>query len=246
MKKLAEIARRWRAGAVAFGLALVATTALHAAPPTPLPSSVVCNTCSTSLAVTASSARVALPTSTVAANTALVYNAGTKDLWFAQGDATVTATASTSTSVYLPAGSHQTVWLSGTYIAAITAGSDTTTLKIWQSNGPIDFGVVAGASGAPTNVTGTFTNRSGTVATGGTSQTLAASNASRKRLIIQNPCSATESLFINFTTAASTSAGNSLELVPCGSYDTAGAPPTTEQVNVTAATTSHAFVAKEM
>lgn len=94
--------------------------------------------------------------------------------------------------------------------------------------------------------TGTFTNRSGTVATGGTSQTLAVANSTRMRLIIENPCAQTESLFFNFTTAASTSAGSSIELAPCGSYDSAGAPVSTEAITVTAATSAHPFIAKEM
>lgn len=97
-----------------------------------------------------------------------------------------------------------------------------------------------------------FTNRSGNVTVGGTAQTLAIANTSRKRIQIENPCSATtqnivtaESLFINFTTAASGSAGNSIELVPCGSYDSGSGPVTGELISVVAATTSHRWIAKE-
>lgn len=93
---------------------------------------------------------------------------------------------------------------------------------------------------------GTWTDRSGTVATGAASQTLAASNAARKRLLIENPPSATENLFFNFTSAASTTAAGSFVLVPGGSYDSESGPVSTELVAVTAATTGHAFVAKEM
>lgn len=97
-----------------------------------------------------------------------------------------------------------------------------------------------------------FTDRSGNVTSGGTSQTLAASNASRKRIVIENFCNATtqniaaaESLFVNFTTAASTSAGTSIEIAPCGSYDSGFGPVSTEAITVTAATTAHRWAAKE-
>jgi hypothetical protein len=92
---------------------------------------------------------------------------------------------------------------------------------------------------------GTLTDRSGTVATGGTSQALAASNASRKYLFIENPPSATENLFINFTSNASTSAAGSLSLTPGGVFIMESEFVSTEAVTVTAATTSHAYIAKE-
>lgn len=93
---------------------------------------------------------------------------------------------------------------------------------------------------------GTFTDRSGTVATGGTSQVLAAYNPSRKVLVIQNPSAQTESLFINFSSSASTSDGKSIELAPGEHFimDAFGFL-TWEAVNVTAATSSHPFMAKE-
>ena len=96
------------------------------------------------------------------------------------------------------------------------------------------------------------TNRGGTITAGGTSQTLAAANANRRRLLIENPCSATtqgigaaEPLFINFTSAASVSNGQSIELAPCGSYDSASGPAPTELISVNATTTSHQYMARE-
>lgn len=90
---------------------------------------------------------------------------------------------------------------------------------------------------------GTYTSRSGTVTTGGTSQQIMAVNANRKSIIIENPIAATETLFFNFTSAASTTT-DSIGLAPGGIYS-----PTnfisTEAINVTATTTGHAFVAKE-
>ena len=95
-------------------------------------------------------------------------------------------------------------------------------------------------------ISGTLTDRSGTVTTGGTSQQIAAANSSRKFLLIENPSNATEVLYVNFTTAASTTAKNSIELNAGGSIQlNAGTYITTEAVNVTAVTTSHAFIAKE-
>lgn len=102
---------------------------------------------------------------------------------------------------------------------------------------------------APTVIN--FTDKSGTITLGGTSQTMAAVNASRRRILIENYCSATsqgiataESLFVNWTTAAGTAAG-SMELSPCGSYDSSLSTVSGEQINVYAATTGHKFMAKE-
>lgn len=99
-----------------------------------------------------------------------------------------------------------------------------------------------------------FTDRSGSITTGGTSQTLAGANLARKRIIIQNPCTtgsegigSTENLFINFTSAATTAGGNSIELQPCTIWDSGPAPAqvTSEAITVIAATTGHKYVAKE-
>lgn len=88
---------------------------------------------------------------------------------------------------------------------------------------------------------GTFTDKSLSIAAGGVSETLAAANASRSSLIIQNPTSEIESIFINFG-AAATSTGNSIELTPGGIFTAA----TVQAVNVLAATTGHKVVAKEL
>lgn len=128
---------------------------------------------------------------------------------------------------------------------------------IWLNNyqgsytqwGPINLTV--------TNVNpaqGTFTNRGATLAVAGTSQILAAANAARKAIFIENPATATgqgiaaaESVYINFTTAAGVDNGTSFEITPGGywppaSYNTV----TTEQINFNAATIGHRIIAKEM
>lgn len=123
----------------------------------------------------------------------------------------------------------------------------------YQANGalPLPTGAATSAlQGVP--ATGIFTNRSGTIAAGGTSQTLAAINASRKRIVIQNPCTAAgqgvtaESLYVNFTSAAAVDGGTSIELGACGSYDSGTGPVSTEAITINAATTAHKFIAKEM
>jgi hypothetical protein len=99
----------------------------------------------------------------------------------------------------------------------------------------------------------TYTNRSGAITTGATSQVLAAANGARKRLFIQNPATiagqniaSLESLYINYTSAAGIADGNSIELQPGQTFDTGTGPITTEIINVIAATTGHRFIAREM
>jgi hypothetical protein len=100
---------------------------------------------------------------------------------------------------------------------------------------------------------GTFTDRSGSITLGNTAQTLAAVNANRNRIMIVNPATAasqgiatSESLFINFTSAAVVNGVGSIELTPGGSFDNAAGPVSTELISVIAATTGHCFTAKEM
>lgn len=111
-------------------------------------------------------------------------------------------------------------------------------------------GSITASTGPP--ATANYTNKSGAITLGGTAQTLSAINTTRKRIIIENPCTATsqgiataENLFINFTTAASIAGGNSFELVACGSFDSGSGPVSTELISVIAATTNHKWIAKE-
>jgi hypothetical protein len=91
---------------------------------------------------------------------------------------------------------------------------------------------------------GSLTNRSGTITAGGVAQTLAAANASRHYLLVQNPSNATESLWYNFTTAAVVGQP-SIELMPGEGFVMETGFCSTEAVSVIAATTSHAYSAKE-
>lgn len=89
---------------------------------------------------------------------------------------------------------------------------------------------------------GLFTDRSGTITAGGTAQTLASANTSRKYLLIQNVSAG--DLWINFTTAAI--AGQpSFKLASGDSFVQEGTFVSTEAISIFGATSGQAFSAKE-
>jgi hypothetical protein len=93
-----------------------------------------------------------------------------------------------------------------------------------------------------TLTSGALTDRSGTITTGGTSQQLAPSNATRKYLLIENLSSG--DLWINFGVAAV--AGQPSLKIPAGAALTMESGFVSNQaVNVLGATTAQAFAAKE-
>ena len=125
---------------------------------------------------------------------------------------------------------------------------------IWAASNAVITGAVT-VTGTVTaaNPLGVYTDKSGAIAAGGTAQTLAAVNAARKRIFIQNPSTiagqniaALERLFINFTTAAGVDTGASIELQPGQSFDTGAGGVTSELISVNAATTGHRWIAKEL
>lgn len=91
---------------------------------------------------------------------------------------------------------------------------------------------------------GALTNRSGTITAGNTSQQLMAANTARRYLFVFNPPTATESLWIDFGTAA-VKDQPSIELVAGASYVMEDMFVSDQAVNIIAATTGHKFVAKE-
>lgn len=91
---------------------------------------------------------------------------------------------------------------------------------------------------------GTWTDKSGTITSGGTSQQAIAATATRKKIIVQNPANATESLFLDFGIAAAV--GTAIELVPGAIFESGAGLVSQQSVNVLAATTSHVFVMKEI
>jgi hypothetical protein len=99
-------------------------------------------------------------------------------------------------------------------------------------------------TGPPSEVT--LVDRSGTITAGGTSQQLAAANATRQYLLVQN--NSNGDLWINFGVAAVTTQpsirlapGSQIEYSPGGT----GVIPT-QAVNIIGATTGQVFTAKEV
>lgn len=87
-------------------------------------------------------------------------------------------------------------------------------------------------------------NFSDVIALGGTSQSAIGANANRKGFLIQNPATEIESLYIDFGIAAAP--GSAIELPPGAMFPPNGSPyVTAQQINVYAATTGHAYIAKE-
>lgn len=105
--------------------------------------------------------------------------------------------------------------------------------------------LVAISGGVPVEpVQGTLTDRSGTLTAGATAQILAAANASRHYLFIENPSNQTESLWINFTTTAVRSEP-SIEIPPGAAFTMEAGFVSTELVSVIATTINHPWIAKE-
>lgn len=87
-------------------------------------------------------------------------------------------------------------------------------------------------------------NFSGTIAAGGVSQVAIPANAARLGFTIQNASNGAEILLIDFGTAAAP--GSAIELLPGQIFPPNGSPYISRQsINVRAATTGHAFIAKE-
>ena len=178
---------------------------------------------------------------------------------------TFTATSGqTSFTVTYTVGSVQ-VYLNGVFLATTdyTATSGTAIVLATGANAGdivdvVSLGIISGTvtvDGTTTAqpLTGSYTNRSGSIATANTSQQLAAANGSRRRLFIQNPYNAAgqgigaaESLYINFTSSAVVNDGDSIEILSGASFDTGTGPVSTELVNIVAATAGHKFIAKEI
>ncbi len=91
----------------------------------------------------------------------------------------------------------------------------------------------------------TYTDRSGTITTGGTPQTMMIANTNRKALYIRNPSDATEDLWICFTGAAAVSGAGSVPIAPGSEWKEQGGGVTTQAVSVFGATTAHAWIALE-
>lgn len=89
----------------------------------------------------------------------------------------------------------------------------------------------------------TLTDRSGTIATGGTAQTLMAVNAQRNGMFFQNQSA--ENLFINWTTAAVATGQPSYRVAPGDTLFLEDTMISTEAMSVIGASTGSAFCCKE-
>ena len=89
----------------------------------------------------------------------------------------------------------------------------------------------------------TSLNASGTVAAGGTFQTVFAADPSRNGCLIQNPTTATEALYVNVGSAAPATA-NSFSIAAGATFScNVAGHVLTDKVTLEAATTGHAFTA---
>ena len=138
-----------------------------------------------------------------------------------------------------------------TTLNILDGGGSSRAMRVWDESGvgtgPFSFGQTSSSEGVVT------TDRSSTMAVGGTSQQLAVANNSRRRLIVMNPSDAAgqgigvaESVYINFGAAAGINNGTSIEINPGGWWDSGIGPAPADQVNINASTTGHRYIAKEM
>lgn len=157
---------------------------------------------------------------------------------------TFSATASQQSTAAAPSYTEGTL----NFLSGDLAGNLRTTLGTALPAGTNNIGTVVSAP-----LVGTYTSKNGSMTAGGTAQQLMASNTSRKRFYVNNPCSAAgqgigaaESLYISFTGTAGIDDGSSFELAPCASFDSGPGPVTSQAVSVNATTIGHKFVAGEM
>lgn len=100
----------------------------------------------------------------------------------------------------------------------------------------------SGGGAAVVNPSGSFTDRSGTIAVGGVAQTIAVAQPTRKTFIFENISD--ESLWVNFGVAAVQSQP-SFEIFPNGTLRLTSEFISTESISVIGATAGSAFTAKE-
>jgi len=120
--------------AVALALCLGQRAFAQVAPPQPPGTPALAGFVTVSVTNSAS-AGAALPGSTQAFPALTLKNSGTKDAFCAFGGSGVAATTS---STPIRSGDHVNMWAgTGTYVSCITGGTDTTTVTVYQANGPV-------------------------------------------------------------------------------------------------------------
>lgn len=183
------------------------------------------------LAASNVSSNVALPAT--GAFNLMVTNGGSKTAYYVAGSVSTVATTSSppidpGMSVLLPQGAF-------TYLAAITGGSDTTTLTLRSGTGQavIVYGQFSGSVTATISgpvaagpISAATSNTSSTITTGGTFQTIQAASASRQSFEFVNICNVTSACTTTanycylFFAASGTpnKTTNTISVPPGGSY----------------------------
>lgn len=110
-------------------------------------------------------------------------------------------------------------------------------MQIIDENGDVveTFGSAGASSGA-------YTDHSGTITAGGTAQNAMAANSSRHYAYLKNPDAATEPLYYSWTGTASAS---SPDVLYPGDVEESNGFVSNQALSVYAATTGHAWIARE-
>lgn len=135
-----------------------------------------------------------------------------------------------------------------TTITDISSSGNSTTLTLGD---PLGANVQSGDEltimkvGGTGSVQGSFTDGSGTITTGGTSQQVFASNEARRYLYVQNnAASGGDTLYVNFGVDA-VQGEPSIQLTPGSAFVLEAEFISTEAVNIIGPTTGDSFTAKE-
>lgn len=138
----------------------MAQAAVALTPPSPAPVSVLNG--GLPLAVTSTAAHVALPSTALSSIGISVCNDGSKDAYFTWGTSSTNAT--TSSPIIRAGRCIIGIFTNGaTYVSGITAGSDTSSLTVYQGNGPIQMSSLNGGSSSGGGGVTSFNSRTGAV-----------------------------------------------------------------------------------
>jgi len=199
---------------------------------------------SSSLSVTSTSARVAVPD--VTQQTIVVTNTGASAAYVAIGTSSVVATTSS-----IPLAVGQTVaFATGTttYIAGITAsGSATFAIQSGSGVPVVIYGgnTINGTVTIAPQVTSPVTMSSGTITTGGTFQTVLAANASRTACLLDN--TSTHTGYVYWLGSGTPTLLNSMQLAPGQTFvcQNPGGSVAKTAIQYTTGTTSDPYVVTE-
>ena len=166
----------------------------------------------------------------------IAFEALVKESWVAIS-ATNVATG-TSAATASTAGAYRLNVAGFTQLRAVVTWTSGTSITILGHTSNIGVADSGGLNGSIVK-----TDRSGTITTGGTSQQLMASNASRKGWQLQN--NSTAAIAFNELGSAASLTSGSFILQPGGAYESPVGAVSTAQINVIGATTGQVFTARE-